>query len=139
MNRLVVVGALAFVVGTAGGTWMSPARTATHEAAADSTDAPHEADSAVATHEPAAEDHESPGAATEAPASEALPDSSAALAEAIDGLPAETAVALLDRLPEEEVLAVLRRLELTRAVGLIEKMPAERGARLTRQLLLGGR
>lgn len=140
MNRLVLVGAVAFVAGTAGGTWMSPARTAPHGEAADSTSVALAADSAAASHDGGPE-HPDPVpprvAEPEVPA--ALADSGAALAQAIDSLPVTTAVAMLDRLAEEEVLAVLRRMELSRAVALIEKMPADRGARLTRQLLLGGR
>ncbi len=137
MNRLVIVGVLAFGVGVAGGTWKSPARTAAHGEVADSTAA---ADSGAAGHTVEGVSHDPPpvpeaeGAAPQAPA-----DSGAALAQAIDSLPAATAVAMLDRLPEAEVLAVLRRMDISRAVALIEMMPADRGARLTRQMLLGGR
>jgi hypothetical protein len=140
MNRLVLVGAVAFVAGTAGGTWMSPARTATHGEAGDSTAVALSADSAAASHDGAPGDAvPAPPPAPEPEVPTALADSGAAMARAIDSLPVATAVAMLDRLAEEEVLAVLRRMELSRAVALIEKMPTDRGARLTRQLLLGGR
>jgi hypothetical protein len=135
MNRLVMVGALAFGTGVAGGTWMSPARTAVHDVAADSTASSHDEEPLPTDAAGGVESHAAPVAETPAPPMAA--DSVEALAAAIKQLPATTAVAMLNRSTESEVMAVLRQLELPAAVELIEQMPAERAARFTRQLLLG--
>ena len=149
--KLVVVGAIAFAVGVAGGTVMSPARAPlpVDSTAAESHDAPEHAESETApvpsptaSEEHAVEDpSHAPAADAAMPAEPASTDAAAeaaAMAKRIGELPPGEAGPMLARLEESEALAVLKRLSITKASEVLDAMPREQGARLSRLLLLEG-
>jgi hypothetical protein len=148
--KLALVGGIAFVIGLAGGTVLSPARTAVVADSAAATGEHAPADSAGAEEHagsgqlPTADDAHEATPPTDSTVAEAAPpapasdDDVAALVKRIGDLPPAEAGPMLARLDEADALAVLTRLPLTRASAVLDAMPREQASRLSRLLLLAG-
>lgn len=136
----IIVGAVAFVIGVAGGTFLSPARRAEPAPAADEHAVPVdstptentvalpvapvvEADTGVAAPEPVA-------ATTER--------ERAAMVHTVSSMKPTDAAPMLARLNDSDAVAVLKALPITKASEILDAMASDQAARLSRELLLAG-
>lgn len=143
MNRIVMIGTASLVVGIAVGTVMSPAREplpveAEHEEPDPSGSEAVDNPVAIDTSTPGLEQPALEPVALEPEAPVDTAAERAALVSALSRMPAADVAPLLANLPDVEVLAALRQLPLTRASEILDAMPDDRGARLSRLMLLGG-
>lgn len=142
--KLVVMCAVAAVVGIGAGTVLSPARRAVppvadHPATAtDSNQVPVEeatpsGDSLTTTSGDSVDPALPPGAATPLSATER-----ATMVEHVAALKAVDAASMIALLPDSDAVAVLKALPITRASEILDAMGRDQAARLSRELLLAG-